>query len=431
MRKLRAVLVSAFLLCTAGIKTVDAREYTYTDVQQSLAATMSVWQSTAPEGTTFNFSTNGNDMILKTTFRGTEYEAHVIYDNGVFNFVSDRSAVKTENDFVKSYYDNHNITFLLVSLLRMYDQETRDSVKDIVINSSLSMEDFSLERDGLTASLMSSNIKEVTVPTGEKLEAEGFLKSISIDINHPNFIKFVIDNNGSLVFQSKVEKKKPILTLSYITEDSITVEVSNIDLSRPRKLYRKVEGGEFELLSTGSGVGSYVDKNLEPDTIYSYKVVSEDNVESDVTSARTLKRAAVEEPEPDPKPTVTIPKISLSNVGMTSITINIDAPGSSTCDIYRAREEGAFEMIKSGVACNKAYVDDKVYANTSYSYKVMNDKGYFSEEVGAKTKPKVLSVLPDNPKTGILTYGLLTVVLSLGCFAGLKMLGKRNVFRKL
>lgn len=421
----RSVLTLLVVLSTVfiGLSRVEAWEYTQDDVQESLASTMSIWQGAAPQGTQFNFSASGSDLALKSTFGGKEYVSHFIFKDGVISFVSDRSSVTNNDEFIKSNYDNFNITFLLVSLLRMYDQETKDSVKDIQVNDSLSMEDFTLERDGLVANLISSNIKEITLDNGEVLKAEGFIRTIDIDFNHPNFIKFVIDNDGSLIFQT--QKKVPTLNLKDITDGSITLEIGNTVSGRTCKVYKKGPGQDFVILKATDCSDILVDTDVLPDTEYSYKVETDEGAMSNIKSAKTLPKVEVEVPPKTP-----IPYLKLSNIKMDSITVNFFNTGSAkVCTLYRASEEGPYESLNT-ISCKDGYVDKEVYANTEYSYKLEAD-GVMSDPVSGKTLPKVLEPVPNNPKTGIITYTLLIVTLVIACLAGLQILSKNKLFRRL
>ena len=107
----RSVLTLLVVLSTVfiGLSRVEAWEYTQDDVQESLASTMSIWQGAAPQGTQFNFSASGSDLALKSTFGGKEYVSHFIFKDGVISFVSDRSSVTNNDEFIKSNYDNFNI----------------------------------------------------------------------------------------------------------------------------------------------------------------------------------------------------------------------------------------------------------------------------------------------------------------------------------
>lgn len=423
MKKLCLLLVSCFIAFFLRLMPVDAKEYTQEDVQQSLASIISIWQGSAPQGTQFNFLAVGNDLALKSTFGGEEYVSHFIFNDGVISFVSDRATVTNEDEFIKSTYDNFNITFLLVGLLNMYDEETKESVKDIQINDSLSMETFTLERDGLTATLINSNIKEITLENGQSLKTEGFIKTIDIDFNHPNFIKFVIDNDGSLIFGS--QKKVPTLNLKDVTDSSITIEIGNTDSGRMCKIYKRESNQDFTLLDTVSCSDTHTDTDVLSDTEYSYKIETDEGIESNIKSARTLKKE-----QPSTTPTEQIPSLKLSNIKMDSITVNFYNTGDAkSCSLYRSKEDGEFEALKT-VSCNESYVDSEVYANTKYSYKV-EANGIMSEPVSGKTLPKILEPVPNNPKTGIITYSLLVITLVISCIAGLQILSKNKLFKRL
>ncbi len=424
MRKFCIATFNILFLSLVGIMGVDAREYTREDIQESLASTISIWQGTAPEGTQFNFTAVGNDLALKSTFNGQEYISHFVISDGVITFTSDRSSVTNDDEFLKSTFDNFNITFLLVGLLRMYDDETKESVKDVVVNDSLSMENFTLDRDGLTATLINSDIKEITLENGAVLRTEGFIRSIQIDFNHPNFIKFVIDNDGSLIFGS--QKKVPTLNLKDVTSNSITLEIGNTEVGKNCSIYKKEENGEFTLLYTGVCSNQYTDTEVKPDTTYTYKVLTEDAVESVPKSAKTPPLEEVPTPPAETK----VPSLNLTDIKMDSITVhfsNVDQ--SKTCHLYRGREHDPFALIKT-LPCSEVYVDREVYANTLYHYKVEVD-GLMSEPKSAKTLPKIIEPIPENPKTGILTYTLAIITLIIACIGGLQILGKNRLFKKL
>lgn len=184
--------------------SVLAKEYTKDDVEDSLNKIMGVFEGVFPVGTEITMNSTDSETVITSTFDGKSYVTHFGYADGVYSYVSEFSDVTNEEEFLKSGFDTFNISLLLAGILSTYDAETIESAKDASVGDVSNVNTFTLEKDGLQASLISSSIKEIEIG-GNKVDASGFLKTLQIDINHKSLIKLLTDNNGDINFGGSIK----------------------------------------------------------------------------------------------------------------------------------------------------------------------------------------------------------------------------------
>lgn len=149
-----------------------------------------------------------------------------------------------------------------------------------------------------------------------------------------------------------------------------------------------------------------------------------------------------EVPDEDEK----VPNITLSNISDSSITISISNTNEgATCRVYKAVSDGEYALLTT-IPCSQSYVDNDIKENMLYSYRVDTGNDLMSEPKSATTPKKPSSSngnnngnnnnnnssgTVSNPQTGIISNGLIVLVVGIVGVLSLNVLRKKDVFKKL
>ncbi len=219
MKKVYSFLLTMFFLFTFALN-VDARTYGKPDVEATLNRIKDSYvnSSALPAGTTFTVESSDTETVITSSYGGRSFVSHFVYNNGVYSFTSVQDAVTNATEYVTIGFENFNISFLLSAIYSTYDQETIQSVADVVLSDTRHVDRFTLEKDGLATTLIPM---EFNPSASEENVTMGFIKAIAMDINHPNFIKWVSDNDGELILQYSFAKydDKDVLSFDPVIND--------------------------------------------------------------------------------------------------------------------------------------------------------------------------------------------------------------------
>lgn len=195
--KKRVLCLLTVVLASFPFLNVDAKQYTKEDAEANLREVLTTWGTGTDSGYGYGIESTSDATTLISTIDGVKYLTELKYNGGIYTFTSSLSKVETESEFVNEAYADMGLTIFLIALANMYDSETKNSASSATVGNMDDVGSFTLEKDGISASLLDSSIKEVALPDGSTLSASGFYKQFAFDINHPSFIKLITGTYGT------------------------------------------------------------------------------------------------------------------------------------------------------------------------------------------------------------------------------------------
>ncbi len=241
---MKKILLSLLTLLVFSFTVVDAevtRTYTKNDVEESLSKILDSYHSEAPEGTKFVYESTATETVIKSTLLGNTYTTRFVYDNGIYHFTSifADAKISTKEDIVNLTFENFNLSCLMFAIDNMYDDETVQSVAGVQVGDAKNhIERFTLADDGMEAVIISIGNP---LAIADESYSIGFIKTLDFNLNHPNFIKWVTDNDGFLELGTSI--KKAMVDFEAIINDGKPVPEGTPREDVPIKIIEKYEDG--------------------------------------------------------------------------------------------------------------------------------------------------------------------------------------------
>jgi fibronectin type 3 domain-containing protein len=186
------------------------------------------------------------------------------------------------------------------------------------------------------------------------------------------------------IFDSRFNQPSLTVTLQNKKDAVLTwTQADETDSSTQYAIYRRINNGSFNLLTTVTGVLTYSDLNLpNPDTTYSYKVEIQDFDKylpaTQVRSVTTTRPAA--------------PQNLVATTTPGQVTLNWSPVSGSTYSLYRSIGTGLYSLVISGLS-NTSYIDNSISNGTTYNYRVRAFDAYESLDSNTAT------IIPMGPIT--------------------------------
>lgn len=197
MKSLKLVCLFVFGFFAFDL-AVEARTYTNVDVESHLSITMANVNEAFGENISYTLK-DGTITFKKTTKDNQIYTSVFTYNNGKYTFSTTLSNVVSLNDHLQNFYDFLAATTTASAILAIYDEDTANEVKDLVVSNELDNDHLSKETHGIV--WIDSPITPMAFVTdmGKTFSIDGSLKTIEIDLNNKKFMKLAttIEEEGN------------------------------------------------------------------------------------------------------------------------------------------------------------------------------------------------------------------------------------------
>ena len=446
MKKICSFILTALALWFFSMNSVYARDYTKADVEASLTRMKEVWVSPAPAGTSFEFETTDTETIIKSTIAGTTYTSRFAYANGVYSFTSNRESVLNQQELLEVAFENFNISFLVAAIDAMYDEETVNSVQDVQVGDTSHIDTFTLEKDGLSAVILPIDYTKDNVEDNVRA---GFIRSISMDINHPNFIKWITDNDGSLIIEVNFNKPdtcdpdevvdfivlinngQPIIKGTPLNKIPIKITEIYCDGTRKDK-YSNVADSEKEI---GYKVED-LDPNEEGDNKTATVTKTTLNPDGSTPDAKKPNYSVRDDNKIDNSKDVMDFEVIINNGKPVIKGTPLDEVPIKIIEKYRDGTTGIKESTVGNSEKEIGYVVEDFSTDqlgnfiAKVSRVIPNTDGSVPNQRRANYSIVERTII-DNPKTGVLSFGLAALCTIGASAGGVYYLRRRNLFKKL
>ncbi len=431
-----AIFIS--LLLIFGVLNVNAKTFTNKDVDfvlEELKDNQDLFP--VPVGTTFSYETNDNETIITSTINGVSFTSKFTYNNGVYTFNSSLTKVSTSEELLKAAYEIYNFSYLLTRIYGIYDEEYKAALADVDSSDLSNANLLTLKDDGLSTTI---------IPIGiEGMENEGFIKTVSVDINHQKFAKMLKDGDGTIWLEIPIEKpaqcnEGDVVDFSVIINGGYPI-IKGTPLNKiPIKIIEVLCDGSKRVKESNVGDSKdeigYEVKDLDP---------NEEGKDKEATVDKVVPNPDGTRPETKKPPYSVIVDDSKDVVDF-EVIINDGKP------VIKGTPDDEVP-----IKITEKYKDGTTATKTSTIEDVEKDLGYRvqdfkTDEVGnfvanvSKVKPNSDGTVPKsraakyevilghttipNPDTGISSHIILIVVTMIG-ISGAILLKRKGMFKKL
>lgn len=200
MKNLRILFVGIISFLVFGTSVyAEGRVYTNEDVEGLLATTLAKVNAFYGENMTYKVDSSSNITFTKITKAGDVYTTEFPYGVAVYNFVSKLDSVSTDKDRLQNFYDYMAASAMVMTAASMYDAETKAKYAGEAVSSTLDADGgLNLDDHGVIWKDTPVTATPFKIDSGYTVTVDGQLKQVSLDLNHPTFIKLAstIDDPG-------------------------------------------------------------------------------------------------------------------------------------------------------------------------------------------------------------------------------------------